>query len=113
MWPFSSRDRRGEPVVGEPVAMVVRWVIDREQVTDAEGNTIALDGTLVVDREVATDSIFWLGDYEDLSGTGFGDETERELWRAVRFRKIPDVKGRKFLKIVDVRRFRGALPSIV
>ncbi len=73
LWPFdgTSYDNYGQPKIGEPVQLRVRWVTARREVKDAQGNNVALDATAIVDRKITVGSTMALGDIGDwlIAGT--------------------------------------------
>lgn len=119
LWPASGFDAYGQPKVGEPVELLVRWNAKRREATDPQGNSIMLDATVVVDREVAVGGTMWLaadqspGSGTALSqwyGTGSGD-VDDEVMRVAIYSETPDLKGRVARRTVGLQRFRDTLPE--
>ena len=54
LWPRTGyKPETGEATVGEPEEISCRWVWGRTETTDAQGNTVSLDGSSLI--ELATD----------------------------------------------------------
>lgn len=92
----------------DPVEIKVRWVQTKREAIDPQGNVIAIDATVIVDREVVVGSKLWLGPLADYYGTG-GDDVE--FVEVVSVARTPDLKNRAIRRELGVRRFRGTLPS--
>jgi hypothetical protein len=110
LWPAEGIDDYGAPKVGEPVELKVRWENRRTETTDAQGNVIALDATVVVDREIAAGSKMWKGTWDDWYGVGSAG-SDVGLCEVVMSPEVPDIKGRNVRRVVGLRRFRDSLPE--
>jgi hypothetical protein len=110
LWPVAGRDANNEPLVGEPQQISCRWVQKNREVVTAQGESLGLDATAVVDREVAPESIMWLGALEDWYGGqgSAGDSTQLMQVKTTEFAR--DVKGRVTRRTVGLTRFRDRLP---
>ena len=108
-WEANGYDNYGQPKVDAAVELDVRWEDIYEEALDSQGNTIALDAMVVVDREVPVGSIFWKGaleDYEALSSpSGYK--------QAMYYGDIPDIKGEYTRQTVKLMRFSDELPDLV
>lgn len=71
-WPRIGVDRNGMVLVADvPTELKVRWVNKRREALNAKNERIAVDVTIVADRDLAIGSILWLGEQDDF-GTGTG-----------------------------------------
>lgn len=105
LWPYESVDMFNLPVRGTPVEISVRWEYAKAQKDQDEGTT----ARLVVDREIATRSLMWLGELADFYGTGSG-AADVEIKEVEEYSEIPDIKGRVYYRTVKLRRFQGDIP---
>lgn len=108
-------DEYGQPkVTAPPIEIDVRWERCYEEVKDARGNTILIEGWLLVDRVLPVHSIVWLGTLDDWygeNGSGSaGDDTE--LLKVATYEEIPDAKGRKYERTAKLQRWRDGLPEL-
>jgi hypothetical protein len=101
VWLATGFDDQGErTVAAAPVTLDVRWVEGRAEAPDPLGNTVSVDVTVVVDRDIALGSIFRLAG---------GDGT---YYEAVGGRTTPDIKNRNIRRTLGLRRFRQTLPAV-
>lgn len=106
MWTFSSYDSHGEPTVIDPVEIDTHWESGLRERMGENDNPIAISGTILVDRDIALNSILWLGELVDLPAS------PTNLVEVVDFDKIPDDKGRKFQRTVFVKKWKEDLPTV-
>lgn len=118
LWPFVSCDAHGGPVVDTMVELNaqdrqgVRWKWTRSEMLDPQRNTVSVDATVIVNRDVPIDSLMWLGSAADLAGTaGPQDQWPSGLCQVKTSMWTLDVKGRVARRTLGVVRFRGNLPS--
>ncbi len=93
--------------VSDPIEIKVRWEERKRESVDANGNTIAVDATVVVDRVIGVGSIVWLGKKVDVASPPVN------LKQVVAYQEVPDVKGRKIRRTVLLTRYSDELPTIV
>lgn len=86
-------DDHGEPVVGEPTEIRVRWNWGRTQSVGPRGNIIALDAKVVAAEDIPLGSNMWQGSLEDWYGTGSAGEAADVMY-VVTEGKAVDLKGR-------------------
>lgn len=108
-WERIGTDEQGEPIIDDPIELDVRWEKKKSQALMPQGQTISIDATIVVDRDLVEGSLIWEGGLEDIPGTSLVPESN--LLEIITFEKIPDVKGRKFRRRVGVIRFNNSLPG--
>lgn len=106
LWPREGRDDYGEPTVGEPVAVRVRWTYGRTLMRDRDGNPVEVDATVMLDRDVTTESVMWLGKLAD-----WFDDGVQELMEVKAFDRVSDVKNRGVCRVAGLVRFKGTLPE--
>lgn len=106
LWAFNSYDNYGDVKVDAAVQITVRWRTGQKEALDADGNTIALDSTVVVDQVIAVGSIMWLGALKDLP------DTPTNLRQVVDYKGIPDIKGRNFRRVVSLMKYSNELPTL-
>lgn len=94
LWPVAGEDLYGEALAGDPVPLKVRWTWARRNMTGPDGDNVAVDAVVVVDRRIDVDSLMWLGGVLDLPpGTDWAGESE-EVLRVVAYEETVDLKGR-------------------
>ena len=72
LWAYAGDDQYGQPTVLQHVEIRVQWITTRQQVLDHQGNSITLDGALIVAQKIAPRSIMWLGALAEWLGLGSG-----------------------------------------
>ena len=107
LWAATGFDDYGEHKVNDPVEIKVRWEEKRRESVDNDGNTIAVDATVVVGREIAVGSIMWLGKKADLAVPPVN------LKEVVGYGAIPDVKTRNIRRTVLLVRYSNELPTLI
>ena len=111
LWEATANyDRKGKRKVSAAVELDVRWENKQQDILDPLGNTISVDATVVVDRDIPVGSIMWEGGTADVPGTS-GIPPGDFLYVAV-YEKIPDIKNRHHRKRVFLVRSTDALPEI-
>jgi hypothetical protein len=106
VWPFSSYDRYGEVIVGQPVEISVRWENTRKEAKDARGNTVFIEAVVHVNQVIPLYSHMWEGTLEDWYGTG-SSGNEVNLMEVLVYRETPDIKGRAIRRIAECSRYRA------
>lgn len=106
LWTFAGYDGHAEVKVNAAAEIDVRWEEGRRQVLDADGNNIAIDAMVVVGREIAVDSIMWLGALADVATPPVN------LMQVVTKKSIPDVKAREFRRTVGLVKYSNELPTL-
>lgn len=100
----SGYDDNGEYKVGSATEIDVRWENKQVEALDPEGNTIAIDALVHVDEDIAIGSVMWLGELDDI--------TDGITWmEVVTISKVPDLKGRKYRRVVGLKRYSTELPA--
>jgi len=96
----------GEPKVDAAVEICVRWETRRKEITDSDGNTIALESNAIVDREIKVGSTLWLGELTDYPSP------PTDLRRVMTYTEIPDVKNRIARRTVGMIKLSDTLPDL-
>ncbi len=92
-------------VSGTPVEISVRHINTRDETVNNRGVTVAIDTTLIVDRDITDGSILWLGKMIDLPSP------LSNLKQVVTVRTTPDIKGREMRRVVQTIRASDTLPT--
>lgn len=113
LWRRVGYDAYGQPkVTDEPVEIRVRLETRQRQSTDKDGNTITIEGDLVLGEAIPVGSVVWPNPLEDLPfGTSLTGEDD--LLETISYDEVPDIKGRFSMKKAAVMRFRGSMPRQV
>ncbi len=117
LWEKEGINSYGEPIIAAtPIELDVRWGTGKNRtVTGPNGEPIAIDGTIIVDRRITIGSIMWLGSLSQWYGTGSAEtsvvEPRPELMQTITYDDTPDIKNRAHYREVGVMYFRGTLPS--
>ena len=101
LWPATGYDEYSEVEVSTGVEIDVRWEWGKRDGLDAQGNTITIEATVVVDREIAVGSKMWLG----LLANYAAGET---VLHVVNYKEVPDLKGRKYRRVVELSKLSSA-----
>lgn len=104
LWPFLKHDSNGEPVVSDPVEILVRWEHTVMQALNNESGSIVVTAAVMVDLAIAPGSIMRLGTLDSVP------DPPNKLVEVVDFVETPDVKARNFQRSVIVRRWERGLP---
>lgn len=131
LWPATGNyDAYGQPTIGSPVEIKVRWVSGESRAMDKQGNNIVLDGKAVVNRDIPLGSLMWEGrirdlrtpeglmfdpilfdpsfyDPGDLPGTLGVDIDVSKVMEVKTFNPSKDIKGRATYREVGLMRFRS------
>lgn len=96
----------GQPKRGTPVEIRVRWDDTRKEMLDKDGNTITVDASAVVDRDIPVHSLMRLGELAEWLGTG-SSLADEELREVMMFNKVPDIRNRFAFREVGMMRWRN------
>lgn len=106
LWAANGFDRDGEPKVDAAEEIDVRWETGQREAIDPQGNVIAVDEVVVVDRAIIVGSVMFKGPEDDLASP------PTNLKQVVTYNETPDVKGRKFRRVVGLVRYSNELPEL-
>ena len=110
LWPFGGYDSYGQPLAAgstTPVQLDVRWETGKREALDPDGNTIGVDATVVVDRQIAVGSEMWLGKISQLVDS----KPPSSRMRVVTYSEIPDLKNRHVRREVGLMRIHETPPQ--
>lgn len=122
MWPFIRNNRDGEPLIGDPEELIVRWENKHLEIKDAQGLPLTLDAQVHVPKKIKVNSIMWLAADTDCcetaleqwygTGSGMSDYSdETELMTVVQYDETPDIRNRVARRTVGLMRYKGTLPD--
>lgn len=112
LWEFTGHDPSGEVKVSPPIQIECRWIWKKTQSTDASGNAIMLDATVIVDRDIRDQSILWNGTLQEWEDTG-SEEVNPEIMQVKVYKETRDMKGRESYRELGLAFFKGRLPTVV
>jgi len=99
-------DNEGDALISSPVEITVRWEEVLEEAVDPNGNTVAVDAKITVDRVITVGSILWLGELIDLPSP------PTELKQVIGRNHIPGIKSRQTYRSLMLMRYSDTLPTI-
>lgn len=105
LWEKTGSNQYNEPVLTEPVEIMVRWEDRVEQGNDRFGRPVTFVANLVVAQTIPVGSLMTKGSLDDwyVSGSA-GDQTK--LLEVDQFLEIDDIKGRVVRRVARLCRFR-------
>ena len=106
VWPYAKRNRFGTIVLANPVELRCRWVQKSRMATDRNGNPVALEAQVALDRKVRVGSLMWKGELAD-----WDDTLQDEIFEVVFYNEAEDVKGRHTARTVDLKFWKSNLPG--
>ena len=110
LWEKTGYDNYGKPIVSDNGQEIyVRWENTSMDILDPQGNTIAVDATVVVDRDIAEGSQMWEGSLHDIPGTQ--EIPTSDIREVVKFKKTPDIFGCKFRRVAMLKRLSDTLST--
>lgn len=112
LWPATGRpSRSGEARVGPPIEVACRWRRMRREVTDAQGNTVVIEASVMLDRPAPVGSQMWRGTLDEWEGVR-ADRGRAEVMRVATANETDDVKGRDTAYRVGLQKFRGDASAV-
>jgi hypothetical protein len=114
LWPVQGYDEYGQFVVSDaPCEIKIRWVENRSNTLDKDGNAVGVDATADVDRRIEIGSILWLGKLKDwpVNTKPQNAINPYKLMEVKTYNESPDLKGRNFKRGVGMIRYRDTLPT--
>jgi len=106
-WAFDFYDNHGEVSVKGPVEVRVRWEETPREVIGPEGSPISVDATVWSDTEFDPGGLLRLGALADLPSPLSG-----VLMEIIAPSELPDVKGRRHIRSVSLKRFNGQVTTV-
>lgn len=108
IWPRVGADANGNPIVGDPEEIDVKWNERRGRIR-LGNETSDYEAEIQVDQDILIGSAIWHGELADWSGVR--PEESRDVMEVIAFQKTPDLKGREYLREIVVRRLRNSWPN--
>lgn len=105
LWSANGYDNDGEPKVNAGEEIDVRWEWDEKDTNDPNARKVNRVATVRVDREIEVGSWMWLGELDKYAAT-------KEKYEVLAYKEVPDVKGRKFSRVVTLGRASAELPTL-
>lgn len=111
LWERIGTNRYGDPIVGEPTEIKVRWEAGQEDVRKPDGTYITIDARVVVNQVVPIGSNIWLAPnngysvLEQYLGSGSASE-DTDIMQVVTVNETPDIKNRNKRRVLGVARFK-------
>lgn len=112
LWAVTGTNNHGQKVCTTTgVELKVRWVGKQAVRLDPQGNTIAVDATVIVAQDVTIGSIMWLGALADIPGTGTPPLPESDLMQVKTFDKTDSMNPNFVRREVGLMRYNDTFPS--
>ncbi len=112
LWMQSGYNSYGEEVLAAMVEIKVRLRKGLSETLDSQGNKIASDLALNVDREITIGSIIWIGNhYPPADDCPPGAESD--FFQVIDYKQSQNVKGTKYHRRVELIRHSRELPDLV
>lgn len=97
-WGVAGKNESGQNTYQEPIELRVRWEDDDFAFIDAVGSTLASTTSVYVDRVLDIGGILWKGRLQDVPSQT--DPVSMEgADEIIKFKEIPDLKAKKFLRV--------------
>lgn len=106
LWAATGHDNFGRVTIAAKTEIRVRWVEKQQEGLNDKGEKIAIDATVVVNREIAVGSIMWKGALDDVADPPVG------LKQVIAYNETPDIKNRKVRRTVLLMRYSDQLPAV-
>ncbi len=108
LFPYEGNsDGYGQPLMGTPVPLRVRWSDTQSDQLDPQGRRVRVDATVRVDREITIGSEMWLGEWNDWIGTALGQTDDTKVMVVKTYNAEPDVRNRYIDRVVGLMK-KGA-----
>lgn len=111
VWAPAGYSSTGDKRVTAGAQLSVRWEDEPGYGSKRsdKGSEIEADAVIIVAEDVAVGAIVFEGKTSDLPTPVTG---VTGLYEVVKFRKVPDVKGRKYRRICYLKKWSDKLPTI-
>jgi len=98
-WSLSGTDGYGQPTVGIPIEIKVRWEDVGEEFLDGDGTMQLSRAKVFVDRDVEVGGVLMLGKL-DGSVDQANPKANDGAWEIRRVEKLPTLNAKQFLRTV-------------
>ena len=106
-WETIGLNKFGKPTISPPIEIRVRWENSKSTMIGKDRQPLAIDATVVVDRELVDDSILWLGKLEDLP------TTPSNLMQIKTLTSVTDIKGKHTRRVAYASEYGNTLPVVI
>lgn len=106
LWEREGYGDDGQPTLGEPEELDVRWLKKSAQMRDKDGNLIGVDVTVRAAQEIKLGSVMVEGTLENWQDVGSGGG-ESELMEVVATSIVPDLKARETSYRYGLKLYKG------
>jgi hypothetical protein len=114
-----ANDNYGQPVVGEPEEIRVRWNTGRSEALDNNGTKVSLDASLVVAERIPLGSLMWLAPLQGANtdtalaqwyGVGSGSAVpDTELMYVKTYNESRDIRNRISARTVGLMKYKNTV----
>jgi len=94
-WAPPTQDENGEMTYGSPVEIKCRWEDIVTNFIDTKGDEQTSSAVVMVDRDINTKGVLWLGLLTDAQPQPFDNPGAYEIKK---FDKLPDFKAKDFVR---------------
>ena len=109
LWPATSVDNFGNPVLGAAVQIRVRWETGERSTKEQTGT---VDAVVYVGQVITKGSVLWLGKLADVPtpnvATEFGTVS---LYSVISYNEVPAVKGSNKTQWIEAMRRSSQIPQ--
>lgn len=108
-WEKQGDAMDGDPRVGAPEEIVVRWSYGRRSAISPSGLPVAIDATVIVNQEIEVGSAMWLGSLSEWMGTGTVGQNA-EVMEVLTYSDTRDLKNRFSQRSLGLAFYKGDPP---
>jgi hypothetical protein len=106
-WRRTGTGPDGEPLIGPPAEIDVRWRGMLSEVPDARGQILGLDATALAWADVNPGDLLWKGRLADWNEAAHG----QELMLVTSFADTMPLRNGRVRRTLGMKRFRATLPA--
>lgn len=109
LWPCIGLDKRSSPVFNfPPIEINCRWKTGSRTTSPQIGTE---DLLMVVDQDIAKNSVLWVGKLEDLPDPSLDPAfNQTEIYTVVDIRKTPDLRDVEMRRVLILQRSQAKIP---
>lgn len=105
LWRLAGFDAESQPVVYDPISILVRWEETSQDVLNPlSGTMVKKTANVVVDQAIAIGSVMWLGALADVPASG-------DFRQVISYNETPNWNNSLIRRVVGLMRFGSSLPS--
>jgi hypothetical protein len=106
-WRRTGTGPDGEPLIGPPAEIDVRWRGMLSEVPDARGQVLGLNATALVWADVRDGDLIWVGKLEDWNEATHG----QDLMLVTSTADTMPLRNGRVRRTLGMKRFRASLPA--